>query len=101
MAEAYPAAIDVRLVEVEIELPDAVERLRRERLVQLYHVDVVRGHPGLVQRLAHRGHGAYAHDGRLDAGHPPRAPAQPRSDPQLRRPPRRHDDHRGRAVVDR
>ena len=67
MAERDRAAVGVDLRLVEAELVDHGERLRGERLVQLDHADLVERAAGLLQHRARRGHGADAHDPRVDA----------------------------------
>ena len=87
MAERDRPTVDVDRRGIEAELVDAGQRLRGEGLVRARRG---RGRPGraaLGQGLAHAGHGADAHDARVDpgdgrredAGHRPQAQGRARS----------------------
>ena len=85
---------------VELELTVAGQDLRRERLVQLDHLEVLERQACLVQHLASGGHDAYPHVRGVDAGggvgHDPRQRLPPfRGDPGLR-----HEHHGGCPVGD-
>ena len=84
---------------VEVEILHHRQRLGRERLVQLDHVDVVERPAGPLQRLAHRRHGADAHDlgvhAAVGVGQDPAAHRRA----ELLRLLRRHQHHGGARVV--
>src|SRR5689334_4089656 len=78
------AAVDVH--DLGVELPpfgQARERLRRERLVQLHHVDVSPRDAGALDRLVRRFHGTDAEEVRLHAVRGARHDARERLAAQL------------------
>ena len=62
------AAVDVHPLLVEPELPHDGEALRRERFVQLDQIELIDGHPGAVEELAHRRDRSDPHHRRVDSG---------------------------------
>ena len=67
MADGNRAAVDVDLAHVEAELTGNSDGLGREGFVGLDEVDIVDGQAGLLHGLTGSGHGADAHDLRVDA----------------------------------
>ena len=67
MPQRDGAAVQVHLLERDAELLDAVDRLARERLVDLEEVDLLLREPRLLQHLGDRVRGPDAHDPRRHA----------------------------------
>ena len=67
VADGDRAAVDVDLAHVEAELTGNSDGLGREGFVGLDEVDIVDGQAGLLHGLTGSGHGADAHDLRVDA----------------------------------
>src|SRR4029077_18066074 len=59
--------VDPAVGEIDFEAAQAGQDLRRERLVDLDHVDVLQRQAGALQRLFRGRHRAEAHYARLDA----------------------------------
>ncbi len=66
MTERDRAAIHVQRIAVEMQLAVAGEHLRGECLVQFDQIEVCQLEAALLLHLAERGHGANAHDARID-----------------------------------
>ena len=94
------AAVDVHPLLVEAELAHDGEALRRERLVQLDEIELVDGHPGAVEELAHGRDGPDAHHRRVDAGGRRAGEHAERLDPERPRPLLARDHERRGTVVD-
>ena len=67
VADGDRAAVDVDLAHVEVQLTGNRDGLGREGFVGLDEVDILDGQAGLLHGLTGSGHGADAHDLRVDA----------------------------------
>ncbi len=94
------AALQVHLLVRQPELLDRVDRLARERLVDLEEVDVARGQPREREHARDRVRGPHAHDAWRHAhrrGRHVLAQHRQPEPPRVRAP---REQHRGRAVRD-
>ena len=98
MAEGDCAAVDVRLRAVESEFTFDGEVLRGERLVDFDEINLFELQTCLLKRLANRGHGADAHQVRLDARVGPTDDAAQRLHVALMDKLTARDDEHRRAV---
>ena len=96
---AMAPPLTLRISSSRLELADAGERLRRERLVDLDEADVGEAEAGPLERLARGGDRPDAHDARVDAGDRLAADGRQRRDAALLRRLGRHEHEAGGAVV--
>ena len=99
VADRDGAAVDVDLAGVPAHLLVDRAGLRRERLVDLHQVEVLRLPAGLLQAQLRGRHRAHAHDRRVEPGARIGADHRERLQAERRRALRRHHQHRGGAVV--
>jgi hypothetical protein len=100
VADRDRTAVDVDALLVDPELAHDRERLRGEGLVELDEVDVVDGHAGPVEQLAHGGHRPDAHHRWVDPDDRRADERAQRLDPKVARPLLARDHERRGAVVD-
>src|SRR5262245_38734933 len=100
MPDGDGAAVDVDLVGVPAEVLVDGAGLRRERLVGLDQVEIADAPAGLLERRARGRDRPGAHDRGIDAGMRPGHDARERRLAALGGFARRHQHHRGGAVVD-
>src|SRR3954470_7220790 len=98
VADRDRAARDIQLVVGDAELVATVDRLARERLVELPEVDLVHLDPGLLEQLGDREHRTDAHLLGAAAGDRHAAIGAQRREPAALGFLRLHQDHRGGAV---
>jgi hypothetical protein len=98
--EGDGAPEDVDLLRVQLQLAQDGEALGGEGLVELEQVHGVRTQGGLLERLAHGGHGTDPHHLRIHRRRRVRNDARDRRESQALRPLRAGQDERGGAVVE-
>src|SRR5882672_8405726 len=100
MTERNTAAVDVDLVGIELQFPDAGNRLRRERFIQLDETDLIDRETGPLQRFLRGGNRTQSHAARIYTCHSGRYDSSDcRPSPPLAALRRRHQQC-CRTVVD-